>query len=144
MLIDLQKFLNSCWSNKLADWQLKIISDWPLIVGHICEQARVEKVIGDTILLGVYDTCWMQQLHLLSYMIIKKINNYLAGDYIKQVRLKYVQRHQFRKIINNHAPQEYSHPLSVVEKQALTAIKDQELRTSMHNFLNRCHRENQS
>lgn len=143
MLLDLQKLLNRCWSEKLTGWQLKIISDWPLIVGNICEQARVEKVCGDSLLLGVYDTCWMQQLHLLSNMIIRKINHYLGEDHIKQIRLKYVQKHQFR----NNKPHTEAPPafyqLSSVEKRALGAIQDPELRKSMQNFLSRCHRENQ-
>jgi hypothetical protein len=143
MLLDLQKLLNSCWSGKLAGWQLKIISDWPIIVGNICQQARVEKVYGDTILLGVYDTCWMQQLHLLSNMIIRKINAHLEGDYIKQIRLKYVQKHEFSHPKDPQIMEFKAYPLSPIETRALKKIKDLELRTAMHNFLTRCHRENQ-
>lgn len=143
MLVNLQKLLNNCWANKIADWQLKIISDWPLIVGNICQQARVERVYGDTILLGVYETCWMQQLHLLSHMIIKKINKHLQGDYIKQIRLKYVQKQQFRPLKYPETVQFKAYPLSQIETRALKKIKDPELRTAMQNFLTRCHRENQ-
>jgi len=142
MLLDLKKVLNRCWTGKLTGWQLKIISDWPMIMGGICEQARVEKVLNDTLVLGVYDTCWMQQLHLLSGMIIKKVNNHLGHDYIKQIRLKYVQKHQFRKIQPNLVQPGTSHNLTGAENLALKKIKDPELRSAIQNFLNRCSREN--
>lgn len=142
MLLDLEKIINNCWSGKLASWQLKIISDWPLIVGNICKQARVEKIYEETVILGVYDTCWLQQLHLLSNMIIRKINLYLGDDYIKQIRLKYVQKHHFPKIKPLPAVQLYPHKLSIKEEKALNKILDPELKSSIQQFLNRCHREN--
>ena len=144
MLLDLQKVLNSCWESKLSGWQLKIIIDWPIIIGNICEQARIEKVYNDTVVLGVYDTCWMQQLHLLSNMIIKKINTHLDGNYIKQIKLKYVQKHVFRKIMPNSAKPTIEHVPSPSETIALKKIRDLELRAAIHNFLDRCMREHQS
>ena len=143
MLLDLQKLLNSCWSHKTSAWKLKIISDWPQIVGNLHEYARVEKVYDDTLILGVYDTCWMQELHLLTHMIIKKINTHLGSSQIKQIRLKYVQKHAFRKIqltptqiiTNTHLP-------SVQESDALQKIHDPELKLAITNFLTRCNREN--
>jgi hypothetical protein len=143
--LDIQKLLTSCWSRKISDWQLKIISDWPQIVGSLHEHARVDKVTEDTIWLGVYDTCWMQELHLLSNIMIKKINNYLGASHIKQMRLKYVQKHQFRtpKVpeLQAHEPNQ---DLSLPQTIALQAISDPELKAAMHNFLTRCNYENQT
>ncbi len=139
-MLDISKLLNSCWSGKTAGWKLKIISDWPIIMGSLHEHARVEKVYDDAILLGVYDTCWMQELHLLSNMIIKKINNHLAHPYITQIRLKYVQKHEFRpnKLIASSADHKIMHNLSNKEQAALKNITDPELRNAMQDFLNRC------
>jgi len=142
-MLDIQKLLNSCWQNKTAGWKLKIISDWPLIIGNLQEHARVEKVYDDAILLGVYDTCWMQELHLLSNIIIKKINNHLGHPYIQQIRLKYVQKHEFlAKNTTSSLPKtQISHILSTDEQIALGKIKDPDLRLAMTHFLERCHRE---
>lgn len=143
--LDIQKLLASYWSHKISDWQLKIISDWPQIVGSLHEHARVDKVTADTVWLGVYDTCWMQELHLLSNIMIKKINNYLGASYIKQVRLKYVQKHQSRLLkAPVLAANNLHQALSAAQTLALQAISDPELKTAMHNFLTRCNYENQT
>lgn len=143
-MIDISKLLNSCWQNKTAGWKLKILSDWPIIIGNLQEHARVEKVYDDAILLGVYDTCWMQELHLLSNIIIKKINNHLGYPYIKQIRLKYVQKHDFlaKKSLNSLPNAEISHNLSSKEQAALNQVQDPELRKAIAQFLEKCHREN--
>ena len=98
--------LTNTWTKKTSTWKLKIIADWPQIVGNLHEKVRVEKVHEDTLVLGVYDTCWMQELHLLSNMLISKVNKHIQADHIKKISLKYVQHHEFRKQIT------YSKPIS--------------------------------
>lgn len=136
-MIDISKLLNSCWQNKTTGWKLKIISDWPTIIGNLHEYARVEKVYDDAVLLGVYDTCWMQELHLLSNIIIKKINNHLGQAYIKQIRLKYVEKQEFltKKPSNDLPIKTISHNLSKKEQAALNQIQDPELRKAIEQFL---------
>ena len=142
MSLNITDLLDKCWSKKTSPWKLKIIQNWPQIVGNIQGQARVEAVYEDTLVLGVYDTCWMQELHLLSEMIIKKVNNYIGTKQIKTIRLKYVQKHNFIKKETPIKAEVTNHLLSSKEQKALQDIADQELKVALHNFLNRCSHEN--
>ena len=97
----------------------------------------MEKIYDDAILLGVYETCWMQELHLLSNIIIKKINTHLDYPYIKQIRLKYVQKPEFlvKKPLDCLQNPKISHNLSKKEQAALNQIADPELRQAIEQFL---------
>ena len=141
-MLDISKLLNKCWANKTTGWKLKIISDWPVIIGNLHEYARVEKVYDDAVLLGVYDTCWMQELHLLSNIMIKKINLHLGENHIKQIRLKYVEKHEFKPIKQVILTNNSDRKLSEQEKIALEKIQDCDLRLAMQDFLQKCHFKN--
>lgn len=136
---DLAQILAQYLAQKISPWQFKIIQDWAIIAGNLSEYARVEKVTNDTLFLGVYDTAWMQELHLLSNMILQKVNRHLGNTYIKQIRLKYVQRHRFQppRATNSQAIPESM--LSKAELKALLNVKDLELRKSIEQFRHRCH-----
>ena len=123
---------------QIGDWQMRIMQGWGEIAGELSKQARVEKIIKDTLVLGVYDTCWMQELHLLSSVICQKVNQYIGQKQIRQIRVKYVQKHVFRpllaKPINNNPQINLTSP----ELQTLKNIIDPELRSAIQSFWIRC------
>lgn len=141
MANNIQSILNVIWNKKTAPWKLKIITDWAQIVGSLHEKVRVEKVYDNTLVLGVYDTCWMQELHLLSNMLISKVNQHIQADHIKKISLKYVQHHEFKKIVIPKQRTVSPQVLTKSEKIVLQKIKDPELKVALQDFLVRCHGE---
>ena len=138
-MIDFKNLVAHIISPKTPPWKMQLITDWPLIMGNLHVHARVEKVYDQAVLLGVYDTCWVQEMHLLSNIIIKKINHHLGGAYINQIRLKYVQKHEFRNIMSiNQASTTSQRAISPQEAKVLLTITDPELRNAMQAFLMRC------
>lgn len=126
-----------------TDWKLKLIKNWPEIIGALNNKVTLEKVTDDSILLGVYDSCWMQELYLLSPVLINSINKKLDQPRIKQVRFKQAGRKKVKKLIQKKeiAPQKEVH-LSSREKDALNDVEDPALREALKAFRIRCYREN--
>ncbi len=144
-MLPLKNLLNSYIStNTESDWKLKLIKEWPEIIGTLSTKVTLEKVHEDTIVLGVSDSCWMQELYLLSPVLINSINQKLDRPYIKQVRFKSVGRKKEKaapqKPTINVLRKEIT--LSPHEKAALEHIQDPELRAAIKAFRIRCYREN--
>jgi hypothetical protein len=123
-------------------WKIQLLSKWPHIIGNLKDKVHIEQVTDDTVILGVYDSCWMHELYMLSNMLIKLINQQLDQPRIKKVRFKKSQK-------KNFVPQEQmlpecivtTRPLTPAEDQALTNITDPQLRKALEQFLMRCNQE---
>lgn len=63
-------------SNDNQFWKINLLQNWPKIVGNIANKVMIYKIHKDTITLGVFELCWMQELYTLSPMLLKKINNF--------------------------------------------------------------------
>lgn len=128
-----------------SDWRMLLIAQWPHIVGDIAQHACIEKIEGDTLIIGVHSAVWMQELYLLSSMVQSKVNQALEKPYIKKVHFKYRQRHTIAHTIKkNLKTPTASRPLNGKEQIALNAMHDNELRTQLHKFLLRCQHEAKS
>jgi len=126
-----------------SDWKLQLIQHWPNIIGDLNSHVTLEKVTDDTIILGVYDSCWMQELYMLSSMLLHKINTKLGHNHIKQIRFKSVSASKLttkKTYKKTPSPQQ---PITLTPQQniALDRIDDQELRSALKAFLIRCYRE---
>jgi len=127
------------------NWKLQLLTDWKDIIGNLSSKVIIEKIYEDTIVLGVFDSCWMQELYLLSPVLIKTINQSLDRPRIKQVRFKMTGRKKTK--IKKAAKKMSTTPITVYltsrEKQALETIPDQALRAALKAFYIRCARERQ-
>ncbi len=123
-------------------WKRKLLAEWPTIVGTLHSRMNLEKVYDDTLIIGVYDSSWLNELYLLSHVLIKTINQALEKPYIKKVRFKHVvplPSSAGKKIPEKkEAPTRVKITLNSYEAQALLKIKDEEMRTALHLFLSRC------
>src|SRR5579872_5324196 len=72
------------------NWKTDLLYKWNEIIGPLHTKVRIEKILDDTLILGVFHSCWMQELYLLSPLLIKTINEKLDQPYIKQIRFKQV------------------------------------------------------
>jgi hypothetical protein len=128
-----------------TDWRLVLIQQWPIIMGGLHTKMRIEKICDSTIFLGVYDSSWMAELHLLSRLIIKKINGALATPQITQVRFRLAhqaKRPALRAKVEKQAPRVIA-PVVLTPEQskALSAVKDPQLQELLKRFLARCQAE---
>lgn len=143
MSIHIKNLLKPFIQNQ-ADWKVKIFNSWQEIMGKLANHATIEKIYQDTIVLGVYDSCWLQELYLLSPTILQTINNHLEKPYLKQIRFKQTTKKQPKAVNLPHKKVEsltQSIALSDYEKQALARIKDDSLKHVLESFLIRCYRE---
>lgn len=125
------------------NWKNQVIKEWPTIIGDLHKHVCLEKFLPDnTLVIGVYDSSWMQELYLLTPMLVKRINQHLGATKITGIRLKYCPE----KITTLNTPEvkvikKKQVELSTREKQALAKIEDPELQQALHNFLVRCYQE---
>jgi hypothetical protein len=128
-------------TNPQITWKTSIMQNWQDIMGAIACKIFIEKITNDSIVVGVTDSCWMQELHMLSDVLKTKINNSLDKPRIKTIQFKYSSKKITRiQKIKNTVPLPYAfRPLTQEEQQALTSIKDNELSEALSRFLQKCH-----
>lgn len=125
------------------NWKLKLLSAWPTIFGPLCDKVSLEKIHEDTLILGVQDSCWLQELYLLSAMLLKTINENLDTPRIKHLMFRTTGT---KKSISAKKSTKKIWPkrvvtLSAKENKALTCIKDEQLALALKSFLIRCYQE---
>jgi len=125
------------------NWQLKLLANWDSIIGTIKTKVNLLKIDNDTLILGVMDSCWMQELHLLSPLLIKKINENLDRPRIKHLRFKSIGLKKEKKAQAVAAKKSIQSPvrLSSKEQSRLAEIQDPQLRELLQNYLIRCYQE---
>lgn len=128
-------------SSPQQSWKNSIMQNWGEIIGSLASKVFIERINQDTIILAVTDSCWMQELHLLSELIKTKINLSLSEPRIKTIRFKYSTKKIARvQKTNTNTPLPYiPKPLTSQEQQALTQIEDPELSQALMRFLQKCH-----
>lgn len=141
-MLPLKNFIHSYLSHQ-SDWKLALIKEWPEIIGNLASKVSLEKVGDDTVILGVSDSCLMQELYLLSPLLITTINKKLDQPRIKQIRFKQAGRKKKKAEIQiKEIEPEKEISLSTREKHALNVIQDPALRAALKAFRIRCYREN--
>jgi len=124
-------------------WKHTLLQNWHNIFGNLSTKITLEKIYNNTIVLGVYDSCWMHELYLLSPLLLNKINENLDQDRIKQVRFKQTGRKKGKKNLSpkKSTTSRKQFSLSPTEECALTKIDDLQLRNALKEFRIRCYRE---
>ena len=124
-------------------WQLNLIANWSLIVGNLKAKVQLVKILDDTLIIGVVDACWLQELYLLSPVLLKAINQNLDQPRIKHLRFKTIgiKKPTQKTASVSKTITEQPYELSIHEKKALTEIKDPQLRKALQEYLIRCYRE---
>lgn len=123
-------------------WKVGLLKSWPSIVGKLNARITLETIQDDTVIIGVADSCWLQELYMLSPLLCSLINQSLDTPRIKTVRFKKISNVQSLKKIGPIAQQSYPQsihiPLSLKEECALKNIVDQELQDALKSFHHRC------
>ena len=125
------------------NWKIDLLRNWDGIIGNLNTKVYLEKITDDTLVLGVTDSCWLQELYLLSHVILQVINEKLDRPRIKQLRFKKIGIRPVKKQTYTK-PKPRTHtkrPLTNKEQHALTSIKDPQLQQALEDFLIRCYQE---
>ncbi|CAN5161323.1 hypothetical protein BH09DEP1_BH09DEP1_5240 [soil metagenome] len=125
------------------NWQLQLLNQWPTIVQAIKTRVHLLKIEPDTLTIGVQDSCWLQELYLLSPLLIATINQKLDEPRIKQLRFKALgtQETKQKKETTQRVRPKRIVTLSPKEQATLAQIADEQLRNSLKNYLIRCYEE---
>lgn len=140
----IKNLLEPFFQSKHVDWKIKLLSEWKTIMGSLAQHTSIVKIYDTTLILGVYDSCWLQELYLLSPELLTTINKSLDHPRIKNIRLQYIGKKKGKSLVShNHISKEILPPirLSSREKVALNRVKNEHLRRALYSFLLRCHRE---
>jgi len=126
------------------NWQGFLIANWNNIVGNLKDHVSLEYIKGDTIILGVNNSSWMNELYMLSDMLKDKINAKLEKPYIQKIRFKFRDKRE----IKNFSYANVKKNILVVQKIKLNfrqekalerlSLKDKELSLSLENYFYRC------
>lgn len=123
-------------------WKMQLLRAWPTVLGDLTPLVSLEKIDNDTLILGVQDSCWLQELYMLSPLILKMINKNLDQPRIKALRFK--TRGTKKATPEKALPTRKTvaaRPLSVRERAALETIQDGQLKEALQGFLMRCQQE---
>lgn len=130
--------------NPEKNWKTDLLYRWHDIIGALYNKVRIEKIYEDTLILGVFHPCWMQELYLLSPLLIKTINEKLDQPYIKQIHFKHIGLKKHKK--NNikpitHKKNKNEIVLTKEDERTLAKIADPALRELLKAFRIRCYQE---
>lgn len=128
--------------NQKLDWEQRLMQQWPTIVGSLQTRIRLEKIYDATVVIGVYESHWMQELYLLSSVILDGINDFLGERRIEAVRFVLVEERPktvrwMHRAKQFHAVQPDDRALTDLQKNALLDIRDEELKDALVQFLAR-------
>jgi Dna[CI] antecedent, DciA len=143
MALQLKNLLHNIIHPK-KNWKTDLLYRWHDIIGSLHNKVRIEKIYEDTLVLGVFHSCWMQELYLLSPLLIKTINENLDQPYIKQIHFKHSTLKNSKKndktpIVLKKNKQEII--LTKQDECILAKIVDPALRNALKAFRIRCYQE---
>lgn len=135
------------------NWELKLRAEWSTIMGDLARRARLERINDTTLILGVYDSHWIHELHALSRMILQRVNSalsttYPAGFSLKALRCIWVQKKIYEKkysVSSTHGVekkiQPYQRRLSLKMLKKIQHLSSTELQDSLISYYIRCKQE---
>lgn len=127
-------------SNKHS-WKQFLLGNWKSIIGDLYNHVSLQKVYDDAVVLGVYDSCWLQELYLLTPLLLSKINQTLDAPHVKRIHFKQIIKKQTISLLAKQEEQiieSKKMPISDKEQKALEKITDESLRSVLDAFRIHC------
>ena len=119
-------------------WKLNLIKNWPSIIGSLHDKVSLQKIHATRVVLGVHDSSWIQELYLLSKLILKKINNSLDQPRILTIRFQCIEKKEIKAQQKTKIVVKKKIELKPQEFKALEKINDPQLSDALQGFLQRC------
>jgi hypothetical protein len=132
--------------NKQDDWRIYLLQNWQSIIGALRNRIRLEKIQDTTLIIGVYESHWMQELYLLQRFIISTINKHLGYPRVMQLKFKLVENKNQEASKETILPQRNTLKSNIImpviltyeQKKALHSIEDKQLQKMLVLYLTRC------
>jgi hypothetical protein len=135
--------------NPTEFFKRKLLVNWPEISGKLSTRMCIERVQQRMVVLGVYDTAWMQELYCMSDLLLAQINKFIGEAYFTELRFRYVNQPKIKLDKLNSGInitgaknlvilKPVIIKLNLQEQTTLKKITDPELRLALKNFLVRC------
>ena len=122
-------------------WKINLIENWNTVVGDLHEHVTLINIQNNLLLLGVYDSTWLQELYILSPVLLKTINDYLGAEHVTRLRFKNIgYKKKKTNLYEKKAVKKKfkKAPFTTRERTILTNIHDAELRNALEQYLIRC------
>lgn len=127
---------------KQENWKVQLLSNWQSIMGNLHTKVQLEKIYEDTLVLSVNNAAWLQELYLLSPMLLNAINQKLDQPRIKHLRFKQAGIRVAPIQKGETQTKHYKHVAFTADERAvLNNMKDPQLREALQAFLIRCYQE---
>ena len=136
----INSLINVIMKAKTESWQTNLIINWKTIVGSLSKNVTLEAIRGDTLILGVYNSSWMQEIFLLSNVLIDSINKQLEKPYVKKLRFRKIipKTDQKKEGSRNSIEPQIKVELNHKESTALEKISNPEVSEALRKLLSRC------
>lgn len=146
MVLNMAKTIKELLSFALKsedNWKINLLQNWPDIIGDLKSKVQLEKVQDATLILSVVDACWLQELYLLSPILLRAINEKLDQPRIKRLRFKQAGIKKEIKKRTQKTQKKVIGPITLTTRQesALNNIQDPQLSEALKRFLARCYYE---
>ena len=115
------------------NWHLDLIKNWPNIARGLEKYLTIYKIVNNTLTLEVNDSSWLQEIYLLSPIILTRIQQFCPM--IKKIK---VQKNNNPKYLNDDTALP-KNKITLNEKNLVKDFKDQELANYLLNYFAICH-----
>jgi len=88
MTTHIKALLSPLLQKKEQSWKIGLFNKWPEIMGTLSTHVSIEKIQDDSIILGVQNSSWLQELYLMGPTILETINKSLDQPRFKTIRFK--------------------------------------------------------
>lgn len=131
--------------NHNNDWRFKLIKNWDKVACGLATRIRLESIFATTVVIGVYEAHWMQELFLLSNIILDNINKVTINYKVTNIKFKLVsadkkinqKKYNLNKSCTNSIMRAPA-VLNETQKLALKRLNNQDLENVLISFLARC------
>lgn len=134
----IKNILDTLLAQHQEDWHWYLVKNWTTVVGTLSARMRLEKVADNMLIVGVYDVRWMHELHMLSPVIIRTINEKLGGNFVQKIRFSLVEK----KIKKDKLPTKQTSlgvaPFLPRHAVALSQVKNKDLHEALKKYFERC------
>lgn len=143
----IQKILANFFESQ-KNWKLTLLSQFHEIVGNnLKTHVSIIKIQETSIVIGVSNSCLLQELRILAPVLLDKINQSLDVPRLTTIQLKlrgHIQTEStFMTFNHDDVCTQFSTSLTQNDLEALKTVKDKELVHVLEAFRKRCHREAQ-
>lgn len=132
-----------------TSWKTELQRNWAHVVGHLHEHVQLIKVYDTALTLGVKDSSWLQEMYLLTPLLIETINNSLDKPYINKLHFKNVGDGEQPQPLGAPQPKlkpaqpqlRFRQQVTHFQQETLDRVEDAELRESLKELLLTCYQE---